>query len=234
MNRIAAIVLAGGKGSRMHSDIPKQYMEVAGRPVLYYTLVPFQKCERIGEIVLVTGDGEMEYCRSEIVGKYGFSKVKNIVPGGSERYHSVMEGLKVLSGCDYVMIHDGARPFVDEEIILRNLETAAEKGCAITGMPVKDTIRICGDDHQAVSTPDRRNVWQVQTPQTFRFSDICKAYEKMCLSGETDGITDDAMVAERFLNMKVTMSEGSYRNIKITSPEDIEWMRSSLQRREST
>ena len=226
---VNAIVLAAGKGSRMGMDTPKQYLMVRGKPILYYSLKTFEECKAIDGIILVAGADDLNYCREEIVEKYGFLKVKSIVAGGKERYLSVFEGLHAAEGCTYVMIHDGARPFVTEEILLHNLETAMQKGNAITGMPVKDTIRICTPEGKTISTPDRRVVWQVQTPQTFLYEPICKAYQVMMERGHTDGITDDAMVAERFAQIQTVMCEGSYRNIKITSPEDLEWMRMQLQ-----
>ena len=228
-NNVCAIVLAAGKGSRMGSDTPKQYLKVKGKPVLYYALKAFEDCSAVDRIVLVCGKEERTYCRKSIVEKYGLTKVAAIVAGGSERYFSVYEGLKAAGECVYVMIHDGARPFVDEEIILRNLQTARHRGCAVTGMPVKDTIRICSEEGETISTPDRRMVWQVQTPQTFRYREIRKAYETMIERGHTEGITDDAMVAERFGHIRTVMAEGSYRNLKITSPEDMQWMKMLLQ-----
>ena len=228
-NNVCAIVLAAGKGSRMGSDTPKQYLKVKGKPVLYYALKVFEDCSAVDRIVLVCGKEERTYCRKSIVEKYGLTKVAAIVAGGSERYFSVYEGLKAAGECVYVMIHDGARPFVDEEIILRNLQTARHRGCAVTGMPVKDTIRICSEEGETISTPDRRMVWQVQTPQTFRYREIRKAYETMIERGHTEGITDDAMVAERFGHIRTVMAEGSYRNLKITSPEDMQWMKMLLQ-----
>lgn len=229
-DRVCAIVLAAGKGSRMGTDTPKQYLEVMGKPILYYSLKAFEDCDAVDTMILVTGAEELDYCRSEIIDRYGFSKIQSVVAGGSERYFSVFEGLKAAekTGCRWVMIHDGARPFVDNEIIEHNLETARRCKTAVTGMPVKDTIRICEEDGRSISTPDRRMVWQVQTPQTFLCKDILDAYQTMISRGHTDGITDDAMVAERFGQIRTVMTEGSYRNIKITSPEDLQWMRMHL------
>lgn len=227
---VCAIVLAAGRGSRMGTDVPKQYLQVMGKPILYYSLKTFEDSALVDKVVLVTGAEDLEFCKKEIVEEYGFSKVCSIVSGGIERYHSVFEGLQAVSDCTYVMIHDGARPFVDEEIIRRNLEMAQKTGCAVTGMPVKDTIRICTPEGKTISTPDRKMVWQVQTPQTFLYSMIMRAYKVMMSRGHVEGITDDAMVAERFGNMRTIMVEGSYRNIKLTSPEDLEWIRMHLQK----
>ena len=166
MEQFTAIVLAAGSGKRMNSAIQKQYLLLAGKPVLYYSLKAFEESS-VSAIVLVTGAGEEDYCRKEIVAPYGFTKVSAIVPGGKERYHSVFAGLKAADGADYVMIHDGARPFVDADMILRSMETVKQFGACVVGMPVKDTIKVVDDDHFAIETPARQCLWQAQTPQTF-------------------------------------------------------------------
>ena len=162
----------------------------------------------------------MKFCRKEIVDKYGISKVKAIVEGGKERYHSVFEGLKQTSDADYVLIHDGARPFVNQEIIRRCMLEVPEYQACVVGMPVKDTIKIADEGGYAKQTPDRKNVWMIQTPQTFSYALIYEAYEEM-LKTEDTAITDDAMVLERIKGKKSKLIEGSYRNIKITTPEDL-------------
>ena len=216
-----AIVLAAGQGKRMKSKVQKQYLLIKEKPVLYYTLNAFENSPLISEIILVTGKDEIEYCQQEIVNKYGFSKVRKIVPGGKERYHSVYEGIKAIEEADYVFIHDGARPFVDGEMIARVCAAVEEHKACVVGMPVKDTIKIADDAGFAEQTPDRRKVWQVQTPQTFEYQLIKSAYEKL-LAEEPEGITDDAMVIETMTEHKVKLVEGSYRNIKITTPEDLD------------
>ncbi|MCR5421638.1 MAG: 2-C-methyl-D-erythritol 4-phosphate cytidylyltransferase [Lachnospiraceae bacterium] len=224
--KCAAIILAAGKGKRMNSDIAKQYLELDGKPVLYYSLNVFQK-SFIDEIVVVAAEEDREYVKEQIVVGYGISKVSQVVTGGKERYHSVMCGLRALNRCDYVFIHDGARPFVDDEILARALDMARNKGTAVAAMPVKDTIKIIDDNGAAVQTPERSCVWQMQTPQVFLYNEIYSAYESM-LKDEEElfkrgvKITDDAMVMEMYGKRKVYVSEGSYRNIKITTPEDME------------
>lgn len=215
-----AIVLAAGQGKRMNSKVQKQYLLIKEKPVLYYTLSAFENSPLISEIILVTGKEEVEYCRREIVEKYGFLKVHHIVPGGKERYHSVYEGLKAVEQADYVLIHDGARPFVSEPMIERVCEAVSKCKACVVGMPVKDTIKIADEFGFAKETPDRRMVWQVQTPQTFDFALIKGAYEKM-LQEEPEGITDDAMVVESMTEHRVKLIQGSYENIKITTPEDL-------------
>ena len=217
--KYAAIVLAAGSGKRMNSQVHKQYLIIQDRPVLYYSLKEFQD-SAVDEIVLVVGKGEEEFCRREIVDKYGISKVKAIVEGGKERYHSVFEGLKQTSDADYVLIHDGARPFVNQDIIRPCMLEVPEYQACVVGMPVKDTIKIADEGGYAKQTPDRKNVWMIQTPQTFSYALIYEAYEEM-LKTEDAAITDDAMVLERTKGKKSKLIEGSYRNIKITTPEDL-------------
>ena len=217
--KYAAIVLAAGSGKRMNSQVHKQYLIIQDRPVLYYSLKEFED-SAVDEIVLVVGKGEVEFCRREIVDKYGISKVKAIVEGGKERYHSVFEGLKQTSDADYVLIHDGARPFVNQDIIRRCMQEVQKYQACVVGMPVKDTIKIADEEGYAKQTPDRKNVWMIQTPQTFSYALIYEAYEEM-LKTEDTAITDDAMVLERIKGKKSKLIEGSYRNIKITTPEDL-------------
>lgn len=223
----AAIVLSAGKGTRMNSTVPKQYLMLEGKPVLYYSLLAFEK-SMAEEIILVTGKDDIEFCQKEIVEKYRFTKVKAVIPGGKERYHSVFCGLTELKKqkCppDYVMIHDGARPFVDDAIICRCAKAAEEFQACVAGMPVKDTIKIADEQLFAKETPERKYVWQIQTPQVFAFPLICQAYEELLereKRGEIFPVTDDAMVLETICGRKVKLVEGSYENIKITTPEDL-------------
>lgn len=218
--RNVAIVLAAGKGSRMKSRVQKQYLMLRDKPVLAYSLDEFQKCPFIDEILLVTGEGEQEFCRREIVAPYGFDKVRKVIAGGKERYLSVWEGLKAISDCTCVYIHDGARPFIDQEILGRIHDGVAKYQACAVGMPVKDTIKISDSDCFAEFTPDRDSVWMIQTPQVFDYQLICRAYSRIGGNREQK-ITDDAMVMETFGDKKVKLIQGSYRNIKITTPEDL-------------
>lgn len=226
--RYAAIVLSAGKGTRMNSDVPKQYLMLEDKPVLYYSLQTFQQ-SRIEDIILVSGREDITYCQEEIVRKYHFNKVRAVVPGGKERYHSVYCGLRELQKQeqvpDYVMIHDGARPFVSEAIIERCADAVEQSQACVAGMPVKDTIKIANEHQFAVETPERNLVWQIQTPQVFAFPLILQAYQELLEmeeSGTVVSVTDDAMVLETILNKQVRLVEGSYKNIKITTPEDLE------------
>lgn len=219
MERITAIILAAGTGSRMNSNVHKQYMSLMEKPVLYYSLNAFEK-SRVTDIVLVTGAGEEEYCRREIVERYDIQKVSAIVEGGKERYHSVYEGLKAAEGADYVLIHDGARPLVTEDIIARSIDAVRECRACVAGMPVKDTIKVVDEYGVAKETPDRSTLWLMQTPQSFSYTLISDAYKKL-LALDNPVVTDDAMVLEKASGQKVRVIKGSYRNIKITTPEDL-------------
>lgn len=218
--KCTAIVLAAGQGKRMGTEVQKQYLEIGGKPVLYYSLHAFEQSEFIDEIILVVGENQEEYCKKEIVSQYGIQKVKAIVQGGAERYHSVWNGLQEVAD-GYVFIHDGARPFINEEILERVYrEVQAHKACVV-GMPVKDTIKVSDDKGFVEDTPDRSHLWLIQTPQVFETSLVKHAYEKL-MSREQKQVTDDAMVVEQMLGSKVKLVEGAYENIKITTPEDLE------------
>ena len=224
-DRCTAIIMAAGTGTRMGTAVSKQYLDLLGKPILVYTLEAFQRSERITDLVLVTGADKVAYCRKEVVEKYGITKVRDIVPGGSERYLSVYCGLKACPDTDYVFIQDGVRPFVTEEILERGYQTACKHGCGICAVPSKDTIKIADADGRVVSTPLRKNVWSVQTPQVFRYSLIRQAYDRL-FSEENraarEGITDDAMVLEKMTDAPVYLFQGDYHNIKITTPEDLD------------
>ena len=167
------------------------------------------------------GKTEINYCKDAFVQKYHIDKVSEVVAGGKERYESVYQGLCACHKTDYVLIHDGARPFVTEELIQRGLDCAKEYQACAAGVPSKDTVKIIGEGKKVVSTPDRSHVWNVQTPQIFEYHLIKEAYEK-ALMHDSSRITDDAMVVENYGNHEVWLYEGSYKNIKITTPEDLE------------
>lgn len=215
-----AIVLSAGRGSRMKSDVQKQYLNIAGKPVIYYSLKQFEDCEEISEVILVTGEADIDYCKKEIIEKYQLKKVKQIVSGGKERYHSVYQGLCAAKQCDYVFIHDGARPFLNQKLLKRAMEEVRRSGACVVGMPAKDTIKIADDNRYAQTTPDRSKVWTIQTPQVFSYPLIKEAHDRL-MEEEVPGITDDAMVLEKMMHKKVKLVEGTYRNIKITTPEDL-------------
>ena len=222
-----AVVLAGGSGSRMKSNIAKQYINLCGREVLSYSLETFQKHEAVTDIIIVVRAGEEEYCREKIVERYNIDKAKYICAGGTNRYDSVQNGLRYAVKLaednmnDIVMIHDGARPFVTAEMIDRSIGAAGEYGACTVGVPAKDTIKIVDDKLFGVQTPDRKYLYQIQTPQTFRIGLLKEAYEKMRMD-ENPNITDDTMLVEQYKGVPSKVVMGDYRNIKITTPEDIE------------
>lgn len=219
--RSAAVVLAGGQGRRMHSEVQKQYMDLLGRPLLYYALKAFEESP-VDDIVVVVGAGEIPYCEENLIQPYSFHKVKKVVEGGRERYHSVYQGLLALPPCDYVLIHDGARPLIDSHIISRTLEAVKQFSACVAGVPVKDTIKVADQEGFAEMTPDRSKLWAVQTPQAFSYSLVLSAYKKLFEKEEYQkGITDDAMVVEQMSGERVKLIEGSYENIKVTTQEDL-------------
>ena len=219
--KCTAIILAAGQGKRMQSKIQKQFLEIGGKPVLYYSLRCFQESPLIQDIILVTGEGSISYCKEEIVQKYGFTKVSAVIPGGKERYDSVYAGLCECRDCEYVLIHDGARPFVTEEILKRGLQKVKETGACVIGMPSKDTVKLSDEEGYVKETPNRKCVWTIQTPQIFSYSLIREAHDSI-RQKDMSKITDDAMVVEQETGAKVALAEGSYQNIKITTPEDLD------------
>lgn len=224
MNKITAIVLAAGSGSRMKSKTKKQFMEIKGKPVIWYSLFEFEK-SRVDEIILVTGKEDIDYCKKEIVEKYNLKKIKNVVAGGSERYESVYNGLKEVTG-NIVLIHDGARPLINNEIIERSIEGTIKSDACVVGVPVKDTIKRANKEGYIIDTPNRSELWITQTPQSFKTDLVKMAYKKMKEELEkgntTLNITDDAMVVEEFTTNHVRFVQGDYKNIKVTTPEDID------------
>ena len=163
----------------------------------------------------------VSYCEKEIVEKYNFTKVRRVIAGGRERYDSVYAGLLACEDCEYVFIHDGARPFITEEILERGLEGAIKTGACVIGMPSKDTVKLADDKGFVSETPERSRVWTVQTPQIFSYSLIRSAHESI-RKKDMSAVTDDAMVVEQETGNSVVLAQGSYQNIKITTPEDLD------------
>jgi 2-C-methyl-D-erythritol 4-phosphate cytidylyltransferase len=216
---ISAVIVAGGRGTRMGKDISKQYIKIQGSEILARTLDVFEACLSVDEIILVVSVDDVQYCISEITGKYDFRKVKSIVPGGKERQESVYNGLiNCSSETDIVIIHDAVRPFVNTMIIEKSIESAQKHGACTAAVPVKDTIKIVDKEGFSIETPDRSTLYSVQTPQTFKYDLILSAHQKAM--AESKRGTDDTMLVE-MLGHKVHIIDGSYYNIKITSPEDL-------------
>lgn len=214
---ISAIILAGGRGKRMGSKVSKQYIEIKGKPILYYTLKKFIECEKVDNIILVLPENEVDYCKNEILKKYSLN-VNKIVVGGKERQDSVYNALNNISNSEIVLIHDGARPFVSNEIINNGIEFAKLYGAAAPGVMPKDTIKIKNKHGFSIETPKRENLVSIQTPQVFKFDIILECHKK--IQQENIVVTDDTMVAELYGN-KVYLYDGDYTNIKVTTPEDL-------------
>ena len=226
------IILAGGSGSRMGGAVPKQYMEISGHPLIWYVLNAFETSNIIEGIVLVAGAEDVERVRREIVEAHNFKKVRGIACGGSERYYSVANALHyiedegLIEGAGYIFVQDGARPFVDEEMLERLYNDVCKFGACVAAVPSKDTVKIADDEGFVKETPDRSRVWNIQTPQVFEYKLIRDAYFKFedeadKLISEGINITDDASLCELYTDKKVKLTLGSYENIKITTPEDV-------------
>lgn len=231
MDRNVAVVLAAGKGKRMKTDRPKQYLLLDGKPILYYSLKTIEE-SFIDWMILVAGADDVEFCKKEIVEKYGLRKVTAVVAGGKERYHSVWNGIRRVEDCDYLFIHDGARPFLTQEILNDAYQCVKKYDACVAAVPVKDTIKQVDGSGRVTKTLRRDVLYQMQTPQTFRFTLIKDAYEGMMkqeeeLKEKGIAITDDAMAVETITSHEVRISKGAYTNIKITTPEDI-WLAESM------
>lgn len=211
--KTAAIIVAAGRGERM-GGVDKVFAPLAGKPLLAWTVNAFQQCELIDQIVIVLNKNNLK--RGEkLVAESGWSKVRDVCPGGEERWQSVVNGLRLVKDCHWVIIHDGARPLVNEKLIKDGLMAAEESGAAVVAVPVTNTIKLAGDDGFVLGTPPRKSLWAVQTPQVFRFDIINEAHDK------AKGMaTDDATLVER-LGYKVKLYMGSYDNIKVTTTSDL-------------
>jgi len=210
--KVGVVIAAGGSSQRMGDD--KLFAMLGDKPILVRATQPFQKCQLVNQIVVVVGGERKERCRRLVTGKE-WSKVTDVCLGGERRQDSVAAGLKRLNKCDWVVVHDGARPLVTVDLIERGLEAAKETGAAVAAVPVKDTIKVTGDDRIVQQTPPRQNLWAVQTPQVFRTDIITEAYSRA-----NSDVTDDASLVEQ-LGYKVKLYMGSYDNIKVTTPDDL-------------
>ncbi|MFD0590892.1 2-C-methyl-D-erythritol 4-phosphate cytidylyltransferase [Paenibacillus sp. GCM10027627] len=220
------VIVAAGRGSRMGTKESKQYLSLGDKPILVHTLERFQCMDFVEEIVLVVGEGDLARCE-QWVSLYGLTKVAGVLSGGQERQHSVLRGLMAIRS-DWVMVHDGVRPFVTEAAAGNCCKTALASGAAVLAVPVKDTIKQVDEAGVIVSTPDRKSLWAIQTPQAFRRELLLEAHRL----AQTDGFlgTDDAMAVER-MGVPVAVAEGDYTNIKITTPEDLPYAEFLLEQR---
>jgi 2-C-methyl-D-erythritol 4-phosphate cytidylyltransferase len=227
MGQFCVVVVAAGRGSRMGAAESKQYLLMDEKPILVHTLEIFQNIAEVSGIALVVGEGDEGRCR-QYAEQYKLSKVKTILSGGSERQSSVLKGIRALPAeTEWVLVHDGVRPFVTKADVLACWQQAVEAGAAVLAVPLKDTVKIVNNDRYIESTPDRSSLWAIQTPQAFRLVDLLAAHEQ-ALIDQFIG-TDDAMLMER-LGTKVAIVEGNYNNIKITTPEDLAWAEYQIQR----
>jgi 2-C-methyl-D-erythritol 4-phosphate cytidylyltransferase len=216
--KIIAIIAAGGQGKRVKGELPKQFLMLKDKPILAHTVDKFERCELVDEIILVVPEGYLEYCSQAIVDKYGFNKVRKVICGGNERQDSVYLGLKACpNDASIVVIHDGVRPLISSEKISESIRICEKKRAVVLAVPVKDTVKRVEQNH-IVITLDRSKLWLTQTPQTFEYKLILDAYKK----AEEDNFvgTDDSALVER-LGCGVTILEGDYKNIKITTAEDL-------------
>lgn len=213
----SVIILSGGRGKRMGSDISKQFISLNDKPILYYTIKKFMDNKLIDEIILVLPKDEIDYCKREVLEKNGL-KVDKIVEGGKERQDSVFNGLKAIEETDIVLIHDGARPFVTDKIIEEGISSAKKFKAAAPGVMPKDTIKIRDKDGLSKETLKREELVAVQTPQVFDYNLILECHTKV--KENNIKVTDDTMVVEKF-GHRVFLYDGEYTNIKITTPEDL-------------
>lgn len=217
--RTVALVPAAGRGFRMGSHVPKQFLTLGGQPVLVHALRTLEAAEPVDDIILAVPEAEREFCLTEIVSRHGFKKVTQIVAGGDQRQDSVRHALfAVREQTELVLVHDAVRPFLTLEMIRLVIEQATKYGAAMVAIPMRDTVKQVGPDWLIERTVDRRNLWLAQTPQAFKRTLLQEAHQK----AERDGFhaTDDAQLIER-LGHRVVVVEGSTENIKITRPEDL-------------
>lgn len=215
--KVTAVILAGGRGKRMKSNVSKQFIELNGKPILYYTLKRFIQNDMIDDVILVLPKDEIDYCKKNVMEKYNM-KVDIIVSGGSERQDSVYNGLCAIKDSEIVVIHDGARPFVSDRIIKEGIENAIKYGAAAPGVMPKDTIKVKDNNSFSKETLTRSELVAIQTPQIFNYKMIMECHQK--IKDKNIPVTDDTMVCEMYGN-KVYLYEGDYKNLKITTPEDL-------------
>lgn len=219
VNNLRVVIAAAGTATRMGSKINKQYLLLKSRPILAYSLDTFEEFDLVDEIVIVANPMEVEYCEKEIVKKYRYKKVSQVVPGGKERQDSVWMGLKQLqSDTDLVAVHDGARPLLSFQLLEDLLVEAEEWGAAIPGIVATDTLKLIDRDDFVRQTLDRSSVVSIQTPQIFKYQELLTAYNQAYEEGFT--ATDDASLFETYIG-RVKVVKGDHRNLKITTPQDL-------------
>ncbi len=231
MSKVTVLIPAAGLGKRMGKAVAKQFLPLGDKPLLAHTLLAFQQAPEIDELIPVLSQEDMESCLREIIERYHITKVKTLVVGGKERQESVSHGLEKLEkDAAIVLVHDGVRPFVTQEMIREVVEHARKGECVTVGVPLKDTVKEVDERGFVRQTLDRSRFWAIQTPQAFPAKVLKKAYEE-AVRHKVFG-TDDAMLVER-AGGKVRVLMGSYDNIKITTPEDLLLAEEILKRRQS-
>ncbi len=217
-----AIIPAAGFGVRMKTDVPKQFLKLEEKPILAVTLEKFNECALIDGIILVVPTDDRKYCTEEIVKKYNLKKVLKVIPGGARRQDSVRAGIKAIeSECDNVLIHDGVRPFVSQELITASISAVKKDHAVITALPAKDTVKKVSEEGYVLKTYERSSLGLVQTPQVFRYDDIYNAHIK-AEKENWEEATDDALLMEK-MGIPVRVIMGEEKNIKITTPHDLEY-----------
>ena len=212
MAQVGVVIVGAGRSERMGAD--KMSLPLKGKPLLAWSVDVCQSCKLVSQIVIVLPENNLDF-GGELVVERSWAKVIAVCSGGKRRQDSVREGLIRLKGCEWVIIHDGARPFLTVELLDAGLEAAKETGAAAAAVPVKDTIKVSDEEGVVRETLQRSQLWMIQTPQVFRLDVITKAYEQ-----NNDDVTDDASLVERS-GGKVKLYMSSYDNIKITTPEDM-------------
>lgn len=213
VGNVGAIIVAAGRSTRM-GGVDKTFAAILGAPLVAHTVDRFESSPQIDQIVLVLAEDSLDLGR-QLVQERGYRKVAHVCAGGQRRQDSVRNGLELLSACEWVLVHDGARPCLDHAMLQRGLDAAAESGSVVAGVPVKDTIKIVSPDQMVDETPDRTRLWAAQTPQVFRYDLLLETHRAY-----NEDVTDDAAMME-MLGHPVTMFWGSYQNIKVTTAEDL-------------
>lgn len=231
--RVAAIIPAAGMGVRMQSQISKPYLLLAGKPILAHTLEVFESVREVQEVTVVAHPDDLDYCREEVIAAHGFKKVLRLVPGGKERQDSVYHALKALQQEDdleIILVHDGVRPFINPEQIRRVIKAARSQGAAILGLPAQDTLKRVSPQKKVIHTLDRKDIWQIQTPQGFQAGLLRRAFRE-AYSRNFYG-TDEASLLEE-MGQQVAVIPGDPWNLKITTQDDLRlaeallpWLRS--------
>ncbi|MFW6113054.1 MAG: 2-C-methyl-D-erythritol 4-phosphate cytidylyltransferase [Thermodesulfobacteriota bacterium] len=220
--KVAAVIAAAGLGRRMQKDIPKTYLPLAGKPILIHTLEIFERVPEVHEVLVVVHPEDLEFCQEEILAPYPLKKVLRVVPGGKERQDSVYNALKVLKReseeLEIILVHDGVRPLVAPALIRQVVAAARRHGAAILGIPCQDTLKRVSSSREVLDTLDRRELWQVQTPQAFQTGLLWRAYQEAMNRGLY--ATDEASLVEA-LGKTVVVVPGSPLNLKITTQDDL-------------